>query len=123
LLNTASKRSSGDAALLQELLVESDSAFDPQAFVLRPDVVLRLSDKIIAQPTAYLRTRAAVIETTKEIRRAKDAGEVTIATGELRWLDKIERDVAELPESEADFHAEMTEELADAPYVPAEYGL
>ncbi|MDR3711148.1 MAG: methyltransferase MtaB domain-containing protein [Capsulimonadaceae bacterium] len=114
---------SGGAGTLRDWLADSDASLDPQAHVLRPDVVLKLSAEIVAEKTPYLRTRRAVLATVQELRRAKSAGEVSIETREAAWLDKLERTVNELPEAEDEFVAEMKVELKDEPWLPSEYGL
>ena len=43
LMNTASKRGRETSLLMRDILADSDSALDPQAYVLRPDVVLDIS--------------------------------------------------------------------------------
>lgn len=122
LLNTAGKTIHGGRAM-RDWLVESDASRDPQAHVLRPDVVLDLSAQIVQETSPYARTRRAVQATLAEIRRASAAGEVTIAPGEARWLDRLAKQADALPLSEDDFLAEMAVALAGAPYIPSEYGL
>jgi methanol--5-hydroxybenzimidazolylcobamide Co-methyltransferase len=108
---------------MRDWLVESDAALDAQAHVLRPDVVLKLSAQLVAEPTPYLMTRRAVIATLDELARARGAGEVRVAANEARWMDRFRRTADALPESEDEFVADMCSRLADAPYLPEEYGL
>jgi len=122
LLNVAASTAKGGRTM-RDWLTESDAALDPQAHVLRPDVVLDLAGQIVSEPTPYLRTRRAVLATVAEIRRAHAAGEVRILPGEIRWLERLTRQADSLPEQEEEFQAEMTETLKDAPYLPEEYGL
>lgn len=123
LMNTASACSTEDARRLRDWLVESDAALDPQAFVLRPDVVLRISAEIVQETTPYLRTRRAVLAAIEEIRRAHREGALHIPANENRWLDRLAHQADLLPESEEAFCIEMREVLKEAPYLPAEYGL
>lgn len=122
-LKNAAARTPGGALQMRDWLVESDSKLDPQAWVLRPDVVLQLSAEIMQESTAYARTRRAVLATIAELRNAFTDGRLNIAQQETRWLDRFEKAAAGLPESEDQFIAEMKEELAGAPWLPAEYGL
>ncbi|MGO8674060.1 MAG: methyltransferase MtaB domain-containing protein [Capsulimonadaceae bacterium] len=121
LLNAA--RAPGDVARMRDWLTESDAAFDPQAFVLRPDIVLQISREIVAEPTAYARTRCAVLATIAVLKQAHQDGRVKIPANEVKWLDRLDRQSATLPESEDEFTAQMAEDLVDAPYRPEEYGL
>ncbi len=122
LLNTAARTPEG-ARTMRDWLVESDAALDPQAYVLRPDVVLRLSEQIAAEPSPYLRTRRAVLATLEELVRADHQGTLRILPNERRWLDRFRRAADELPEDEDAFIAAMLKQHADAPYLPQEYGL
>ena len=122
LLDVASTKVHG-ALTMRDWLVESDAGRDPQAHVLRPDVVLKLSTQIIEETTPYLRTRRAVQATLDEIKRAHAAGELTIVPGEVRWLDRLSKQTDALPESEEEFQAEMSQTLRNSPYLPEEYGL
>jgi len=122
LLNTAAQTPEG-ARTMRDWLVESDAALDPQAYVLRPDVVLRLSEQIAQEPSPYLQTRKAVLTTLEELVRADHQGTVRVLPNERRWLDRFRRAADELPEDEEAFIAAMQEKYADAPYLPEEYGL
>jgi methanol--5-hydroxybenzimidazolylcobamide Co-methyltransferase len=92
--------SATDKRLLRDWLVESDASFDPQAYVLRPDVVIDLARQIIAQPTAYSRTRAAALATLARLRAAYSAHAFLLSPAEARWLDRLSAQADELPEDE-----------------------
>ncbi|MFB3787063.1 MAG: methyltransferase MtaB domain-containing protein [bacterium] len=123
LANTASARSLDDARRLRDWLVDSDARLDPQAHVLRPDVVLRLSGEIMQEPAPYLRTRRAVQATLAELRRAHEADGLRIAPRELRWLARLEAEAASLPEREEDLLEEMLQTPLADKFLPDEYGL
>ena len=59
LMNTA--RATGQELALRDLYVFSDAARDPQAYVLRPDIVLELAAAIVSESTPYARARRAVL--------------------------------------------------------------
>jgi methanol---5-hydroxybenzimidazolylcobamide Co-methyltransferase len=105
LMNTAAAHGPAGARMLRDWWVESDAGLDPQAFVLRPDVVLELAAEIIAQPTPYLRTRAAALATLARLKKAGQQGELSFSKVETRWLDRLTRQAEELPEDEAEFIA------------------
>jgi methanol--5-hydroxybenzimidazolylcobamide Co-methyltransferase len=123
LLNTASASSSDDACRLRDWLVASDAALDPQAHVLRPDVVLRLSAQIMAEPTPYRRTRRAVLAALEELRLALSENRVRLPAREMRWLEPLQRQADSLPESEEDLIADMLRGPESAAFLPGEYGL
>ncbi|MBE0699391.1 MAG: methanol--corrinoid methyltransferase, partial [Anaerolineaceae bacterium] len=123
LMNTAAGKGKSAARTLRDWWVESDSAFDPQAYVLRPDVVLRLSAQIIQEPTPYLRTRRAALATLAELRTAASQGQVLTTKIEQRWLDRLTRQAEELPEDEGEFIASMIPTLDVDKVRVEEYGL
>ncbi len=92
--------SATDKRALRDWLVESDSHYDPQAYVLRPDVVIDLAREIIAEPTAYRRTRRAALATLERLRKAHADGAFQLSPAEVRWLDRLSAAADELPEDE-----------------------
>ena len=123
LMNTASARSLEDARRLRDWLVESDAALDPQAFVLRPDAVLRLSREIMEEPTPYRRTRRAILAALEELARAHAKGRVKIPPREIPWLDTLRQQADALPEKEEKLIVEMLHSPEAASFLAAEYGL
>jgi methanol--5-hydroxybenzimidazolylcobamide Co-methyltransferase len=123
LMNTASASSRGDALRLRDWLADSDAVLDPQAFVLHPEVVLRLSACIASEPTPYLQTRRAILSVLDELRRADLAGEVRVPPKERAWLSRLSSEADRLPEDEEAFIGGVLPKFAAAPYLPSEYGL
>jgi methanol--5-hydroxybenzimidazolylcobamide Co-methyltransferase len=123
LLNTAAAQSPGDARRMRDWLVESDAALDPQAHVLRPDVVLRLSREMLTESTPYLRTRRAVLATLEELRRAHRENGLKMHARELRWLDSLQAQADELPEDEEELITETLQSDEARRFLPEEYGL
>jgi methanol---5-hydroxybenzimidazolylcobamide Co-methyltransferase len=109
LMNVAAAE--GKARELRDWLVASDASRDPQAYVLRPDVVVAIASEIVAEPTPYLRTRRAAQAALGTVRQAVADGALKLARPEQRWLDRLSVQADELPEDEATF-TERT--LADA---------
>lgn len=107
LMNVASSDGLRAARQLRDWFVKSDAGLDPQAYVLRPDVVVELASEIVSEPTAYLRTRRAAVATLARLRRAHREGAFALPANELRWLDKLSRSAESLPEDEAEFVALM----------------
>jgi methanol---5-hydroxybenzimidazolylcobamide Co-methyltransferase len=92
---------------LRDLFVLSDASRDPQAHVLRPDVVLDLAGQIVEEPTPYLRTRRAALATVESLRRARDGGVLALGRAETKWLDRLSTTAEELPEDESEFVEQM----------------
>jgi len=89
LMNKASEKGMDKALLMRDLLADSDSSLDPQAYVLRPDVVFRISEDIVKEEGSYNRMKKAATEAIEELRKAYDAGSVRILDKELKWLDTM----------------------------------
>jgi methanol--5-hydroxybenzimidazolylcobamide Co-methyltransferase len=98
LMNTATDRGNTTALLMRDILADSDSSLDPQAYVLRPDVVLELSKEIVKETGYYNRTRKAAELTLTKIKQAHEAVELKLDEKEVMWLDKLTDDVATLPD-------------------------
>jgi methanol---5-hydroxybenzimidazolylcobamide Co-methyltransferase len=105
LMNTA--LDTGQELMLRDLFVFSDAARDPQAYVLRPDIVLELSAAIIAESTPYLRARRAVLQTLSVLERASSRGELSLPSRELKWLARLSAAAEALPESEEELLASV----------------
>lgn len=121
LMNTATDK--GSAHTLRDLFAASDGALDPQAYILRPDVVVELSRRIIEEPTAYLRTRRAGLETLASLRGAQSNGEINLPRVELRWLDRLSKAMDAIPEDEAELTAEVLPTLDLSKVRLDQYGL
>jgi len=124
LMNVASSRGPEAARSLRDWCVESDARYDPQALVLRPDVVLRISREIIAETTPYRRARRGVCAALEEIHQALDNGSLQpLSKPELRYLDRLSREADRLPESEEELVAQVVPTLDRDKVVLEEYGI
>ena len=97
LMNTASLRGRETALLMRDMLADSDSALDPQAYVLRPDVVLDISKQLVGESTHYDRVKKAASLTLAVLKTAHTDGALELDDKELMWLDKLTEDVSTLP--------------------------
>jgi methanol---5-hydroxybenzimidazolylcobamide Co-methyltransferase len=123
LMNTASSHGLPAARVLRDWWTESDSSYDPQAYVLRPDIVLQLASQIVAEPTPYLRTRRAALATLECLREAASAGKFPMPKLETRWLSRLSSQADELPEDEGGFIAQVLPNLDASKIHVNEYGL
>ncbi len=121
LMNLAAKK--GHAILFRDLLVESDCYLDPQAYVLRPDVVFEISKAIISEETPFLRTLKAARVTLEVLRRAVENRELVLDDRDAKWIDILEAQIEDIPEDEEAFIAEIRQELDETKYTPSEYGI
>ena len=122
LMNVATQESKEAALMLRDLFATSDAHFDPQAYVLRPDVVLDLAAEIMSESSAYSRTRRAALAALASIRKAHTAGEFQLKKNEIRWLDKLSRMADQLPQEEEKFIEMMIPQIPPDKILLAEYG-
>jgi methanol--5-hydroxybenzimidazolylcobamide Co-methyltransferase len=101
LMNAATE--AGRELELRDLFVASDASLDPQAHVLRPDVVLELAGQLVEEPTPYRRVRRAALATLMSLRAAHEAGALSLPRPEIGWLDRLSAAADELPEDEEKF--------------------
>lgn len=123
LMNEATARGREQTLMMRDLLTDSDSRYDPQAYILRPDVVMNISREIVKEKGHFNRTRRAALAAIDELRRALADNKVIIKERELSWLDTMEKQLNEIPQDEQEFISNMIEENESEKFVPAKYDL
>ena len=123
LMNQATSQGKEAALQLRDWMVESDASLDPQAHVLRPDVVVRLAKKMAEGETPLAMARLAAEETLVVLHEAFDAGKLKLNTTEQRWLALLDGQVETLPEDEETLATMLTSSSPDLEFLPEEYGL
>ncbi|MDR3314046.1 MAG: methanol--corrinoid methyltransferase [Oscillospiraceae bacterium] len=120
LFNTASERGADPALLLRDLHADSDSRLDPQAYVLRPDVVLGISRALVQENGGdYARCKLAAALALEEIRKGFGKGELLLSEKEQDWLEQLSETVEDMPNDAEALYAELDSEKYD----PAKYDL
>jgi methanol--5-hydroxybenzimidazolylcobamide Co-methyltransferase len=107
LMNEATKRGPETALLLRDLHADSDSALDPQAYILRPDVVLRISRELLKETTRYARTRKAAELALAEMAAGQKSGALILSAREQGTLESLAEELADLPADEGQFIASI----------------
>jgi len=97
LMNEASSKGKNQALMLRDLHADSDSKLDPQAYVLRPDIVLAISKELVKVEGYYSRAKEAAGLALKFIRKGYDDKELNLNDKELVRLDNLSETVANLP--------------------------
>ncbi len=111
LFNTAISHGADDALRLRDWHVESDSHLDPQAYVLRPDVVVEISQEILQDKDHFTRTKQAARSAIRVLKNAVKEGVVKVSPRELPWLDRMEQETEELPDDVEKAWAAVRERL------------
>lgn len=123
LMNQALADGPAAALLYRKWLVDSDAALDPQAYVLKPESAIAIAQTIVNASTPVAAGRDAALTTVGLLREAQRAGQLKIHPRELSWLDRIEKTVETIPESESGFIDEMMGRVDTTKFVPADYDL
>jgi methanol--5-hydroxybenzimidazolylcobamide Co-methyltransferase len=97
LMNEATARGADTALLLRDLHADSDSALDPQAYVLRPDVVLDIARELVTVEGDYPRAKKAAELAFRHIRKAHEADKLQLSDKEQTWLDRLSESVDGMP--------------------------
>ncbi len=121
LMNTA--KNNGQGLMMRDLLTESDAALDVQAWVLKPDVVLKIAGELVKEQDNFLRTKLAAKLTINELRTAIADANVKADRRDVKWLDKMEKAVDKIPDDPEEFYEEIKPELDMSKWHPESYGL
>jgi methanol--5-hydroxybenzimidazolylcobamide Co-methyltransferase len=90
LMNVATAEGPDAARRLRDLFVRSDSALDPQAYILTPENVIRISRAIVGTDDTWTRCRNAAATTLAVLRKGADNGDCPLADREKHWLDMLQ---------------------------------
>lgn len=123
LMNKAAEKGHENAIWLRDLLADSDSAYDPQAYILRPDIVLDISREIVKEGDYIQKAQRAALYTINRLRDAIKNGELLIDVREQGWLDTMEEQLEAIPEDHESFIADMVEANANEKFIPSKYDL
>jgi len=113
----------GATLLYRKWPVESDAALDRQAYVLRPESAIAIAEAIVRASRAVAAGRNAALAAVRRLRGARRSAGLKVHPRELSWLDRIEKTVETIPDSEAELIAEMTVTVDTTRLVPADYAL
>jgi len=107
LMNAATERGAKEALLLRDLHADSDSKLDPQAYVLRPDVVLDISKELVKVEGHYARSKKAAELAIAAMEKGHKEGKLNLDEKDEMWLENLGYSVDELPDDRDEFMASM----------------
>lgn len=123
LMNQARKDGDDAARTLQKWMVDSDSALDPQAFIIAPGPVIELAKVIVGSDSHYHAGIAVARKAIELMTEAQADGQLRIAENELGWLEMMTDTLDELPEDEGEFISQQLAMADGTKFLPGEYGL
>jgi methanol--5-hydroxybenzimidazolylcobamide Co-methyltransferase len=108
LMNEATKK--GHSLLMRDLYADSDSKLNPQAYVLRPDVVLDISKGIVKEDGYYPRAKKAAALALEHIQKGHASGLLDLDDREQTWLENLSDTIDALPADVEAFTAQVKDE-------------
>jgi methanol--5-hydroxybenzimidazolylcobamide Co-methyltransferase len=123
LMNEALKEGDPTAHTLQRLLVSSDEYTDPQALILSPVNVIRISKELIKGDSYVANARSGALEAIQIIEEAVQSGLMNLPDLEAGYLPILKDELASIPDSESDFVEMMMPTLDQSKFILSEYGL
>lgn len=123
LMNTAAASGKQNALLLRDWLCESDSSYDPQAYVLRPDVAIEISREIIKKDSPFERSKVAASTAIDILKKAIAGGKVHVTEKEHEWLSAMQKQIESIPEDREQFISEMLKRDESGKMDPSKYDL
>jgi len=119
LMNQAIRQ--GQANLLRDWLIATDSHRSVHALIITPEASLRIARAIVAERDDFNRTRSAALEACSIIRQALESEQIKLPERELPWLARIEEELTAC-DSEGALIDRMIARYGDL-FNPEEYGL
>lgn len=123
LMNVALADGPAAARQYRDWMVRSDASRDPQAFLLAPEAVVAVANRIVSAPDHYQAGRAAGLHALRLLREAHAAGALRLPARELPWLDRMQQALEDLPGTEPEFIDQMLGEVDATRFRAADYGL
>lgn len=123
LMNVAASQGRDKALMLRDWLSLSDEYYDPQAYVLKPEVVLDISKVIVSEKTPYLRAKRAALYTLDILQKAYEAGNLKVDEREVVFFDTLRAQLDSASDDEEEFIAEMLKSVDLTKFDPKKYDL
>jgi methanol--5-hydroxybenzimidazolylcobamide Co-methyltransferase len=123
LMNTALREGNMPTHTLQHLMVASDMYTDPQALVLAPESVIRISGAMVKNDSYVANARDAALVALDIMEEAIRSGQMTISEMETAYLHTLRNELNDIPDDESDFIEMMLPLLDTSKFIPSEYGL
>jgi len=123
LFNEAIKKGNAPHAMLQELLVDSDAYKDPQALILAPTNVIKISKELIKGNSYLENAKNGCLEALEIIDEANKSGKLKLPEMELGYIELLRDEISSIPNDEDKFIEMMLPLLDESKFILSEYGL
>jgi len=122
-MNEALRLGKMQCKVLQQLLVGSDVYTDPQALILSPENVIRISRELIKGDSYVANARNGAMVALDIIEEAWQSGQMHLSDMETAYLPIFREDLNCIPDNEGDFIEMMLPFLDPGKFILSEYGL
>jgi len=123
LMNEARHAGKTHRHILQQLMVASDVYTDPQALVLSPENVIRISKQLVKGDSYVANARNGALATLDIIEEALGSGKMQLPEMETAYIPILRDDLNSIPDSESSFTEMMMPLLDQSKFILTEYGL
>ncbi len=123
LLNEAIKGGKAEMLQLQKLLVSSDSFYDPQAFILTPENVIKISKEIVSGKNYVEATKKGCLKAIALIEEGIKTKQLMHDPKEDEWITVLKTDIESIPDNESDFIEMILPSIDQHKILLNEYGL
>ncbi len=123
LMNEALKAGKVHRDVLQQLLVSSDIYTDPQALILAPENVIRISKELVKGDSYVVNAKNGALVTLDIIEEAIQSGKMKLPEMETSYLPILRDELLSIPDNESDFVEMMLPVIEKDKFIPEEYGL
>ena len=123
LMNEALHAGKMHRSVLQQLLVSSDIYTDPQALILAPENVIRISREMVKGDSYVANARDGALTALDIIEESLKSGKMKLSDMESSYLPLFRDELNSIPDSESDFIEMILPQLDPGKFILAEYGL
>jgi methanol--5-hydroxybenzimidazolylcobamide Co-methyltransferase len=123
LMNQALIAGTVPSHILQQLLVASDVYTDPQALILSPENVIRISKELVKGDSYVANAKNGALAALDIIEEALRSGKMKLSELETSYLPILRDELNCIPENESDFVEMMLPLIDQSKFIPSEYGL
>ncbi|MBE0653220.1 MAG: methanol--corrinoid methyltransferase, partial [Bacteroidales bacterium] len=123
LMNQALRAGTMHSHILQQLLVASDVYTDPQALILSPENVIRISRALVRGESYVANAINGATEALDIIEEALQSGQMKLAEMETAYIPILREELNSIPGNEGDFIEMMLPLLDQNKFTLSEYGL
>lgn len=123
LYNEATRKGRDFALAFQDILVQSDMRFDPQAVILAPVNVMAISRAMVESSNYIEAAVKGSLKGLEIIEESQKSGRLQLEEKEIPWIDMLRTSLQEIPVDESQFTESILPTIDTSEIILSEYGL